>query len=84
VRETATSLVIDSDNSMGQWVGMRAMERVIDKARRNGGACKHRIVAVLAHLGPANRHVAYTFAPPLATQQIAREQVLALLCARAR
>ncbi|MFZ4806082.1 MAG: Ldh family oxidoreductase [Hyphomicrobiaceae bacterium] len=36
VRETRTTAVIDGDNGMGQWVGMRAMEVAIDKARREG------------------------------------------------
>ena len=34
VRETPTSLVIDGDNGMGQWVGVRAMERAISKRWR--------------------------------------------------
>jgi LDH2 family malate/lactate/ureidoglycolate dehydrogenase len=53
VRETATSLVIDGDNGMGQWVGMRAMERVIDKAKQNGGACTFASVRNSNHYGAA-------------------------------
>jgi LDH2 family malate/lactate/ureidoglycolate dehydrogenase len=30
-RETATTAVVDGDNGMGQWVGMRAMQTAIDK-----------------------------------------------------
>lgn len=36
VRQTRTTAVVDGDNGMGQWVGMRAMDVAIDKARREG------------------------------------------------
>jgi LDH2 family malate/lactate/ureidoglycolate dehydrogenase len=35
-RETRSTAVVDGDNGMGQWVGMRAMDVAIDKARREG------------------------------------------------
>lgn len=34
IRETATTAVVDGDNGMGQWVGMRAMQTAIDKGLR--------------------------------------------------
>lgn len=36
VRETRTTAVVDGDNGMGQWVGMRAMEIAVAKAAREG------------------------------------------------
>ena len=36
VRQTRSTAVVDGDNGMGQWVGMRAMDIAIDKARREG------------------------------------------------
>ncbi|HEY0571015.1 MAG TPA: Ldh family oxidoreductase [Enterovirga sp.] len=53
VRETPTSLVIDGDNGMGQWVGVRAMERAISKAKENGGACTFVSVRNSNHYGAA-------------------------------
>jgi LDH2 family malate/lactate/ureidoglycolate dehydrogenase len=36
--ETATTAVVDGDNGMGQWVGMRAMQTAIDKGLSSGCA----------------------------------------------
>jgi LDH2 family malate/lactate/ureidoglycolate dehydrogenase len=36
--ETATTAVVDGDNGMGQWVGMRAMQTAIDKGLAAGCA----------------------------------------------
>jgi LDH2 family malate/lactate/ureidoglycolate dehydrogenase len=36
--ETATTAVVDGDNGMGQWVGMRAMQTAIDKGLSAGCA----------------------------------------------
>ena len=52
VRETATSLVIDGDNGMGQIVGMRAMERLIDKAKASR-VCAFAAVRNSNHYGAA-------------------------------
>ncbi len=51
LRETATSAVVDGDNGMGQWVGMRAMEVAIDKAL--AGACAFVSVRNSNHFGTA-------------------------------
>ncbi len=53
VRETATSLVVDGDNGLGQVVGMAAMRMVIDKARAGGGACVFASVRNSNHYGAA-------------------------------
>ncbi len=51
VRETATSAVVDGDNGLGQWVGMKGMEIAIDKAR--SGACAFVSVRNSNHFGAA-------------------------------
>ena len=38
VSETATTAVVDGDNGMGQWVGIRAMQTAIDKGLQGGCA----------------------------------------------
>lgn len=54
IRETATSLVIDGDNGMGQIVGIRTMEMTIAKARQDGGACVFAAVRNSNHYGAAS------------------------------
>lgn len=56
VRETATSLVVDGDNGMGQIVGMRTMEVVIDKARGGDGGCVFASVRNSNHFGAASHY----------------------------
>jgi LDH2 family malate/lactate/ureidoglycolate dehydrogenase len=51
VRETRTSAVVDGDNGMGQWVGQRAMEIAIDKAK--DGDCVFVSVRNSNHFGAA-------------------------------
>lgn len=51
VRETATSAVVNGDNGLGQWVGMKAMEVAIDKAL--SGACTFVSVRNSNHFGAA-------------------------------
>ncbi|HEX2113267.1 MAG TPA: Ldh family oxidoreductase [Alphaproteobacteria bacterium] len=51
VRETRTSAVVDGDNGMGQWVGQRAMEIAIDKAK--DGDCVFVSVCNSNHFGAA-------------------------------
>ena len=51
LRETATSAVVDGDNGLGQWVGMKAMEIAIDKAL--SGACTFVSVRNSNHFGAA-------------------------------
>ncbi len=52
VRETATSLVVDGDNGMGQIVGMAAMRLAIEKARQ-GSVCVFAAVRNSNHYGAA-------------------------------
>jgi LDH2 family malate/lactate/ureidoglycolate dehydrogenase len=56
VRETATSLVVDGDNGMGQIVGMRAMQMVIDKAKQNDCSCVFASVRNSNHYGAASHY----------------------------
>jgi LDH2 family malate/lactate/ureidoglycolate dehydrogenase len=51
VHETATSAVVDGDNGLGQWVGMKGMEIAIDKAL--SGACAFVSVRNSNHFGAA-------------------------------
>lgn len=51
VRETRTSAVVDGDNGMGQWVGERAMEIAINKAK--DGDCVFVSVRNSNHFGAA-------------------------------
>src|SRR5688572_11667581 len=51
VRETRTSAVVDGDNGMGQWVGQRAMEIAIAKAK--DGDCVFVSVRNSNHFGAA-------------------------------
>lgn len=51
VRETRTSAVVDGDNGMGQWVGARAMDIAIAKARE--GDCVFVSVRNSNHFGAA-------------------------------
>ena len=51
VRDTPTTAVVDGDNGMGQWVGMRAMEIAIDKGR--SGSCAFVAVRNSNHYGAA-------------------------------
>jgi LDH2 family malate/lactate/ureidoglycolate dehydrogenase len=51
VRETRTSAVVDGDNGMGQWVGQRAMEIAIAKAKE--GDCVFVSVRNSNHFGAA-------------------------------
>jgi LDH2 family malate/lactate/ureidoglycolate dehydrogenase len=51
VREARTSAVVDGDNGMGQWVGIRAMQIAIDKAR--DGECVFVSVRNSNHFGAA-------------------------------
>jgi LDH2 family malate/lactate/ureidoglycolate dehydrogenase len=51
VRQTRTSAVVDGDNGMGQWVGMRAMKVAIDKAK--DGDCVFVSVRNSNHFGAA-------------------------------
>jgi LDH2 family malate/lactate/ureidoglycolate dehydrogenase len=51
VRETRTTAVVDGDNGMGQWVGQRAMQIAIDKAR--DGDCVFVSVRNSNHYGAA-------------------------------
>jgi LDH2 family malate/lactate/ureidoglycolate dehydrogenase len=51
VRETRTSAVVDGDNGMGQWVGQRAMEIAIAKAK--DGDCVFVSVRNSNHYGAA-------------------------------
>jgi LDH2 family malate/lactate/ureidoglycolate dehydrogenase len=51
-RETGTTLVIDGDNGLGHLVGVRAMETLIDKARR-GNCCAFAAVRNSNHFGAA-------------------------------
>lgn len=53
VRETMTSLVVDGDNGMGQIVGIRAMEMLIEKAKGHGGLCAFASVRNSNHYGAA-------------------------------
>jgi LDH2 family malate/lactate/ureidoglycolate dehydrogenase len=50
-RETATAAVVDGDNGMGQWVGVRAMQLAIDKAQ--SGNCAFVSVRNSNHFGAA-------------------------------
>jgi LDH2 family malate/lactate/ureidoglycolate dehydrogenase len=50
-RETRTTAVVDGDNGMGQWVGMRAMQIAIDKGL--GGNCAFVSVRNSNHFGAA-------------------------------
>jgi LDH2 family malate/lactate/ureidoglycolate dehydrogenase len=50
-RETATTAVVDGDNGMGQWVGVRSMQWAIEKAR--AGACAFVSVRNSNHYGAA-------------------------------
>ena len=51
LRDTPTAAVVDGDNGMGQWVGMRAMEIAIDKGR--AGNCAFVAVRNSNHYGAA-------------------------------
>lgn len=51
VRETETTAVVDGDNGMGQWVGMRAMQTAIDKGL--SGTCAFVSVRNSNHFGAA-------------------------------
>lgn len=51
VSETATTAVVDGDNGMGQWVGVRAMQMAIDKAL--SGCCAFVSVRNSNHYGAA-------------------------------
>ena len=51
IRERPTAAVLDGDNGMGQWVGMRAMELAIRKSR--GQACAFVSVRNSNHFGAA-------------------------------
>jgi LDH2 family malate/lactate/ureidoglycolate dehydrogenase len=51
IRETATTAVVDGDNGMGQWVGMRAMQTAIDKGL--SAACAFVSVRNSNHFGAA-------------------------------
>jgi LDH2 family malate/lactate/ureidoglycolate dehydrogenase len=51
MRETATTAVVDGDNGMGQWVGVRAMQLAIDKAL--SGNCAFVSVRNSNHFGAA-------------------------------
>jgi LDH2 family malate/lactate/ureidoglycolate dehydrogenase len=51
IHETATTAVVDGDNGMGQWVGVRAMQLAIDKAR--SGNCAFVSVRNSNHFGAA-------------------------------
>lgn len=53
VKETLTSLVIDGDNGMGQVVGTRVMEMLIEKAKLHGGLCAFGSVRNSNHYGAA-------------------------------
>jgi LDH2 family malate/lactate/ureidoglycolate dehydrogenase len=50
-QETITTAVIDGDNGMGQWVGMRAMQMAIHKAQ--SGTCAFVSVRNSNHFGAA-------------------------------
>ena len=50
-RETATAAVVDGDNGMGQWVGVRSMQLAIDKAQ--SGNCAFVSVRNSNHFGAA-------------------------------
>src|SRR5258708_6866090 len=49
--ETATTAVVDGDNGMGQWVGVRSMQLAIDKAK--SGTCAFVSVRNSNHFGAA-------------------------------
>jgi LDH2 family malate/lactate/ureidoglycolate dehydrogenase len=50
-RETTTTAVVDGDNGMGQWVGVRSMQLAIDKAQN--GTCAFVSVRNSNHFGAA-------------------------------
>src|SRR5882724_10035203 len=51
IQETATTAVVDGDNGMGQWVGVRSMQLAIDKAV--SGNCAFVSVRNSNHFGAA-------------------------------
>lgn len=55
-RETGTTAVVDGDNGMGQWVGMRAMQVAIDKGLP--GVCSFVSVRNSNHFGAAGYYSA--------------------------